>query len=1115
MKRNWYLWNRWCIGLLMGLLGTIACAPKSVRHSSTGHTVTQQRAVQGYGASRTDSVAAGRHGYRPGPYVKPQAYRPYPTPSQPSVAAKIPAHLPHREVNPLATRPAIQEADLYRVKGHLLYYLHTYRGLTVFDLKDPGHPKRLASLPVYGSPVEMFVEGDIAYILVNNLMRLQQTANGNGPAYQELHKAQLLTVKLSNTGVPEILDSYDIPGSIREGTTRKRGDIIYTVSLRPAHSWYEWKKQTNGQLGTIVRQEKEALLLQSYQVGLPHQIKLFHSVPLERLQHFQRKTSNNVTETHSYQGQYILTATDQALMVGELWTRHRSTQKYGNYGNYYRHHYYRRYYYSRYRHCQDSKNETYTKVHLYDISDSKGTIRKHTELQLAGHLTDQFKQTYYEEKDGKKIYLGVTLQRISEYNSCTNHYPTSRSSVRNMIVSVDVTNAKARMLSELSFGKPMETVRGSTFDLDRRVAYVITAVQRDPLYAISFDNPSQLHVMSEIDGLSGDVQLFRTLQHGQFLLAVGRDTSNDCKGFSPGWWRSNVAVSLFDVRDLKRVRLIQRQCVSIQGANQTFSGIEQNRDQAHKMIGMHQIGQTHILTVPFSFHSYYQSQLYGYYRNAVGIMAWDLSLYDPKRNHLQQRVLENLGSFLHPHEVIKRTIIANISKAGKSQTVAINLSANYMSLIDLQNLRQPSYLASVSISQHTLGVFRWGKALVEYETEYRNQKQQHWLQIRSATKSGQVLGAIQRTISLGPVIRLIRWKEKLVIIRHPMKEQKIGNKHHSLPDPNRHEIAIYDFTNPYQPQFRTSKMLPLLLQLPGESTCGDLCQTGSSRLAHFQINRPHARSSLHTKEGMIFLNQRHQVIFGQGVVQNNVVMLDLSGPQIQYRTFTLPQGTYRGLVAVNDQSFFVVQQHDHYDNITYIQRWHKEQNQWHRDYWTAVPGHLLHVFPQGKTLQLISINGSYYHLFFSRYNPSEATVTQETKMTEYTMSAAFTEKSIHTTSSQHGQYWLNVYERKGEQWISSYRKALFQQPAYLRYVGPDYWILQTSRGLATLTNPQENPGTLLQYRTIPLGSGISIHSPMHFVPGRKTLYLAGQLAGIIPIPVHESTPIAKSEHSHP
>ena len=81
---------------------------------------------------------------------------------------------------------------------------------------------------------------------------------------------------------------------------------------------------------------------------------------------------------------------------------------------------------------------------------------------------------------------------------------------------------------------------------------------------------------------------------------------------------------------------MQRQCVAIEGADWVGSGVSNNLDQAHKMLGMHADGDLNVISVPV----YYSKQLdsglgawWWWYRQetAVGLMTWDLRKYDPAR----------------------------------------------------------------------------------------------------------------------------------------------------------------------------------------------------------------------------------------------------------------------------------------------------------------------------------------------------------------------------------------------------------------------------------------------------------------------------------------------------
>ena len=65
----------------------------------------------------------------------------------------------------------VQEADIYRVDQNRLFYLNTYRGFMIFDLADSKNPVLLSRLPIYGYPIEMFVQGNTVYALIRDVLR--------------------------------------------------------------------------------------------------------------------------------------------------------------------------------------------------------------------------------------------------------------------------------------------------------------------------------------------------------------------------------------------------------------------------------------------------------------------------------------------------------------------------------------------------------------------------------------------------------------------------------------------------------------------------------------------------------------------------------------------------------------------------------------------------------------------------------------------------------------------------------------------------------------------------------------------------------------------------------
>ena len=62
----------------------------------------------------------------------------------------------------------VEESDIYKRVGNLLYVLNHYRGLQIIDLTDFDHPKVVGRAPIFGYPRDMYVRGTNAYVIVSD-----------------------------------------------------------------------------------------------------------------------------------------------------------------------------------------------------------------------------------------------------------------------------------------------------------------------------------------------------------------------------------------------------------------------------------------------------------------------------------------------------------------------------------------------------------------------------------------------------------------------------------------------------------------------------------------------------------------------------------------------------------------------------------------------------------------------------------------------------------------------------------------------------------------------------------------------------------------------------------
>lgn len=677
----------------------------------------------------------------------------------------------------------VQEADIYRIDSDRLFYFNTYRGLIIYDLADPKNPKQLSRLPVYGYPIEMFVTGSTVYALLSDALYLTEV---NGKLQFERHYvSQLVAIDVTDLKNPRVLSTTDIIGELREGVSRKIDNTIYLVSYISPNYYWGWGYETTSS-------QPEQAWVYSFDVTNPQALK-----QVGQLQIFQGGSVNvnDPNGLYYYSKDFrdvTISATSNALMVAENWGIYGYTSSGSNKYGYYD--------------CGTYSNQQQAVVSIIDVSDPAGTIRRHTRFEAAGEIGDQFKMTYVFDSTNKTgTFYGIFARQGWSGSNCMG-----TSYTQNTLESWDITDgSNPVMLAALDFGKPNETVRGSAFDVTRNVVYAITAQNMDPLYALGFSDPKNLKVLSAVDGLSGNMNVFRLIGDNQFLLAIGQDNSATCTGVQDGSgrWQSNIAVTIIDVRDLTKVRLVQRQCVAVQNAEWVTSQINWNLDQAHKMIGMYSDSQANVVTVPVSYYAksdpndewwWYQ------YQSAVGIMAWDLSKYDDTKDPTQQTVLQNYGTFIHPNGEVRRTILFGHQATG--QRMMVNLSDTHASIASLQDLANPQLQSIIEIAPYYNQIFQFGNYLVaqvQSQQNYYYNTNQDLSQFRVYTAGGDLDGATPvASFSVGQVQQAVKHGNQLLLFRYLPDANNTGYYSYTQT-----QVLVYDLTDPTHPRRAGSTIL--------------------------------------------------------------------------------------------------------------------------------------------------------------------------------------------------------------------------------------------------------------------------------------------------------------------
>jgi hypothetical protein len=881
----------------------------------------------------------------------------------------------------------VQEADVYRIQDGKLYLLNTYRGFLVYDISDTKKPVRLSRLPVYGYPVEMFVENNTVYALLSDSLYLTQI---NGQLqFQRRNTSQIVTIDISDPANPKLLQTQDLAGQLREGVSRKIGNSIYVVSYQPSGYWYYGWGPQNGQ------QPSEQAWVYSFDATTPSNLKQVGQ--LKVFEGGSTSTYDSTTgESHSrYSSGVTLSATSNAIMVVQNWYTYdyvppvpTNTSGGTDAGTAY---------YNPYYNCGTGKNDQQSVVSVVDVSDPAGTIRVAATFTTEGSVGDQFKQTYvYDATANTGTYLGIFARNLWIANGC-NYTQQTQNTLEAWNITGDGT---ATQLSSVDFGKPNETVRGSYFDVDRKVAFAITAQSMDPMYSISFADRNNLKILSAIDGLSGDMDLFRPVENGQYLLAVGRDTGTACAGYSGGTkgdagvatsWSSQISVSLIDVRDLTKIRLVQRKCLDIANSGWVSSGVTWNLDQAHKMIGLETDGATSVLTVPVSYSVQDNSSndWYWYrYETAVGIMSWDISQYNDTLPPEQQNVINTHGHFVHPNGEVNRSVI--FTQAATSQREMLNISDMYLSLANIQDLDNPTLDSVVEVAAADQAVYRFGDYVVEQvalpSNKYSSQTDYEFRVKKSGGDLDQT--PVAASFTVGQVQQVLRHGNQLVLLR---AIQDPAPKQGYSPVTYTSQALVYDFTAPAAPKAVGTVTLPADLS-PYYSFyryyCGGMGYYGGYYFGYGQ-------SLASVDEGIAFLIQGGNyvpktVTSADGgtttdydwVYMQNLAFLDLrdpTKPSISEMALTLPHATATSINTaslVSDSmtpaGFYISYQVSIgssidpqtqatlYQYANYAQRWERSNGSWVTEEAINIPGSLTRTWASDSGERLLLTRDDVY-----------------------------------------------------------------------------------------------------------------------------------------------------------
>jgi hypothetical protein len=131
----------------------------------------------------------------------------------------------------------VEEGDIYRVlSGHLILNLNSYRGLQVIDFSDVENPEIIGRLQVSGYPVELYVVGSRAFILLNHWRGYW--GSRTEIAVDTREGGLVASIDLSDPTNPVLIDQDFVPGWIQKSRLTRGGGLaaLYVVT----GGWAQW-----------------------------------------------------------------------------------------------------------------------------------------------------------------------------------------------------------------------------------------------------------------------------------------------------------------------------------------------------------------------------------------------------------------------------------------------------------------------------------------------------------------------------------------------------------------------------------------------------------------------------------------------------------------------------------------------------------------------------------------------------------------------------------------------------------------------------------------------------------------------------------------------------------
>ena len=138
-------------------------------------------------------------------------------------------------VGNVATPPAIEESDIWKIRGNTMYFFNRLRGLQIIDASDPANP-------IMGS-LELATTGEEMYLLGGNESQAERAILlATMPWSQESAESTRIYEIQLDAQEPQLKTFLDLPGSYQE--SRLIGNWLHIVSMAWSNDNGSWQPQT-------------------------------------------------------------------------------------------------------------------------------------------------------------------------------------------------------------------------------------------------------------------------------------------------------------------------------------------------------------------------------------------------------------------------------------------------------------------------------------------------------------------------------------------------------------------------------------------------------------------------------------------------------------------------------------------------------------------------------------------------------------------------------------------------------------------------------------------------------------------------------------------------------